>query len=96
MLLQQFMVVGAGTRSIMVSQVPESGQGELQGALSSLVGFTALFAPILMTRLFGYYSTPDSGLYFPGAAFFAAGILVCIGLIILLRQFRYYFGQDNI
>ncbi len=86
-------LAGPALRSIMAGRVGESGQGELQGALSSLVGLTALFAPLIMTGLFFYYSAPDNGLYFPGAAFFAAGILVVTGLFITQRLFRLHSNQ---
>lgn len=63
-------------RSIMSNQVPENVQGELQGALTSLVSLTAIVSPIIMTQLFGYFSRDDALIYFPGAPFLIAALLV--------------------
>jgi DHA1 family tetracycline resistance protein-like MFS transporter len=63
-------------RSIMSNRVPENVQGELQGALTSLVSLTAIVSPLIMTNLFGYFSRQDTLIYFPGAPFFIAGLLV--------------------
>ncbi|MGH0028550.1 MAG: TCR/Tet family MFS transporter [Myxococcota bacterium] len=63
-------------RGIMANQVPDNAQGELQGALTSVASLTAIGAPILLTRLFHHFTADPGGLYFPGAAFFAAGAMV--------------------
>lgn len=72
-------------RSIMSNQLPENSQGELQGALSSLASLTAIFAPLLMTNLFGYFSGADAVIYFPGAAFLTASILVVVAIFVFRR-----------
>ncbi len=63
-------------RSIMSNQVPENVQGELQGTLTSLISLTAIFSPLLMTNLFGYFTSPGALFYFPGAPFLLAAVLV--------------------
>lgn len=69
-------------RGIMSQQVPDDAQGELQGALTSLVSATMIVSPLIMTQLFSYFSGPTAPIYFPGASFFAAGVLMFLALIV--------------
>ena len=71
-------------RSIMSSIVPEDGQGELQGAISSLTGLTAIVAPLVMTQMFRYFSAETAPIYFPGASFLLAGCLMVLAAILVL------------
>jgi DHA1 family tetracycline resistance protein-like MFS transporter len=64
-------------QGIMSNQVPSNEQGELQGALTSLMSITSAIGPLLMTGLFYYYSD-DVGPYFPGAAMIAGAVLTVI------------------
>jgi|TARA_Y100000310_G_scaffold302039_2_gene339022 DHA1 family tetracycline resistance protein-like MFS transporter len=75
-------------QGIMTSQVAASNQGELQGAISSASGLTAVLGPPLMTGLFSYFSSATSVLYFPGAAFMCAALLTLISIIMLAPLFR--------
>ena len=50
-----FAMVGVGSsalRSVLSKQVPETEQGELQGAVTSIMGLAAIFTPLVMTGLF--------------------------------------------
>ena len=71
--------------AIMSKQVGPSEQGELQGALSSVGGLTSVVAPPLLTGLFAWFTGPAAPVYFPGAAFFAAGIFLALALLWLAR-----------
>lgn len=64
-------------QGIMSNQVPSNEQGELQGALTSLMSLTSIIGPVVMTELFYHYSDKQ-GLYFPGAAMIAAAVLTVI------------------
>ncbi len=70
---------------LISTHVPATTQGELQGALGSISGMTAIIAPIVMTQLFATFASPTAPIHFPGAAFFAAGLLE-LGAIALLAQ----------
>jgi DHA1 family tetracycline resistance protein-like MFS transporter len=72
-------ICGPAIQGIMSSQVPADEQGELQGALTSLVSATAIAGPPLMTNTFGYFTGTHSPFYFPGAPFVLAAILVALG-----------------
>ncbi|MBW2237167.1 MAG: TCR/Tet family MFS transporter, partial [Deltaproteobacteria bacterium] len=63
-------------RGIMSNTVPANAQGELQGALASVMSLTAIVAPLFMTQLFAYFTSDAAPLYFPGAPFLTAGVLL--------------------
>lgn len=67
-------------QAIISKQVSEDSQGELQGAIGSLISLTAVISPIVMTSIFSAFSHKNSALYFPGMPFIFSAILVLIGL----------------
>jgi len=68
-------IAGPSLQGIMSGQVPANQQGELQGALTSLISLTSIVGPLLMTSLFYYFSEPSADIYFPGAAMIAGSVL---------------------
>jgi DHA1 family tetracycline resistance protein-like MFS transporter len=62
-------------KALMSRRVPENSQGELQGAVASLMSLTAVGSPLLMTQLFAHFTKAHAVIYFPGAPFFAAALL---------------------
>lgn len=75
-------------RSLMSNRTPHDAQGELQGAISSLFSLTSVIAPLLMTQLFGYFTSSQAPFYFPGAPFLLAAVLtlICLSLSHALFQ----------
>lgn len=71
-------IAGPSLQGIMSSQVPANEQGELQGALTSLMSLTSIFGPVLMTWIFYKFSVPGTSYYFPGAAMMAGAVLTII------------------
>jgi MFS transporter, DHA1 family, tetracycline resistance protein len=74
-------LAGPTSQSIISRQVGPSDQGKLQGALSSVVAFTGIFAPFVFTGLFAYFSKQGAMVYLPGAAFLLAALLVALAAI---------------
>ncbi len=80
-LLYVFLTAGAlggftaAFSGILSNQVPPDAQGELQGALSSVVSVTSILGPLLMTQLFAYFASDAAPVYFPGMPFVAAAAL---------------------
>jgi DHA1 family tetracycline resistance protein-like MFS transporter len=70
---------------IISTHVPPNEQGELQGALSSVGGITSIVAPLLLTNVFAYFTGARAPIYFPGAAFLAAGMMLLLAALLLLR-----------
>jgi DHA1 family tetracycline resistance protein-like MFS transporter len=73
---------------IISQHVPATEQGELQGALASIGGVTSIVAPVMLTSVFAWFTRPGTPFYFPGAAFLAAGLLLALAAILLLRMER--------
>jgi DHA1 family tetracycline resistance protein-like MFS transporter len=63
-------ITGPALQSIITGHVPANEQGELQGALTSLISATTIVGPPMMTGLFSYFIAPDAPVYFPGVSFF--------------------------
>lgn len=78
-------ISGPALQGIISSQVPSNEQGELQGALTSLVSATSIVGPVMMNSIFAYFSTDEAPVYLPGASFFLAAILTIISLILAYR-----------
>ncbi len=68
-------IAGPAIQGIMSGQVPPNEQGELQGALTSLISVTSIIGPILMTGLFAYFTSSAAPVYFPGAPFMMGAVL---------------------
>lgn len=62
-------IAGPALQSIISGHVPPNEQGELQGALTSLMSATSIIGPPLMTNLFAYFTSKNAPVYFPGASF---------------------------
>jgi DHA1 family tetracycline resistance protein-like MFS transporter len=68
--------------AIMSHLAPPDEQGELQGALASIGGLTAIVSPLAMTHLFAWFTSTHAPVYFPGAAFLAASLAELAALIL--------------
>jgi DHA1 family tetracycline resistance protein-like MFS transporter len=81
-------VASIAATALMSRQVPANQQGELQGAISSLRSITACIAPLMMTGLFSYFTSPSAPVPFPGASFLAASVLTFAALLMVLMVLR--------
>lgn len=90
--LWTFLVVGAfsgvaapALTGLLANNARNNQQGELQGAVNAVNSLTAIIAPVVATQMFSFFTTnPLRPITFPGAPFFAAGMLVvgAIGLFV--------------
>lgn len=71
-------IANPAIQSIISNEVPANEQGELQGALTSLMSVTSIVGPLLMTGLFSFFTSKSAPLYFPGAPFMMGAVLVVI------------------
>jgi DHA1 family tetracycline resistance protein-like MFS transporter len=78
-------LAGPALQGIISHQVSANEQGTLQGSLTSLISLTSIFGPLIMTNLFGYFSSAASPVYFPGAPFFAGSLLALSGLLLSIK-----------
>jgi MFS transporter, DHA1 family, tetracycline resistance protein len=73
---------------IISKQVPSNEQGEVQGALASVGGITSIVAPVLLTNVFAWFTAANAPVYFPGAAFLAAGAMLALAALLLTQVRR--------
>lgn len=83
-------IAGPAIQSIIAGQVPANEQGELQGALTSLISATSIVGPPLMTNIFAYFTSNAAPVYFPGSAFVAGAILTVISIFLAMRTLSSY------
>lgn len=81
-------LAGPAIQALIANEVPKNAQGELQGGMSSLMSFTAIIGPLLMTKLFQEFTKPGSNFNFPGISFLAASILSFTAFILVLKPLQ--------
>jgi MFS transporter, DHA1 family, tetracycline resistance protein len=79
-------------QAMMTQKVPENAQGELQGAIASMISLTSIIGPVMMASIFGHFADPH-GLYFPGAPFVVAAACLFIAVLMFARNIeRHWHG----
>ena len=78
-------IAGPSIQGVISSQVPANEQGELQGALRSLMSLCGVFGPLLMTNLFAFATAKNSTFHVPGAPFFLASCLTLVSFYLSYR-----------
>ena len=79
-------ICGPALQGVMSGQVPANQQGELQGALTSLISVTSIVGPLLMTNLFSYFTAADAPVYSPGAPFLMGAVLTLFSVLFAVRS----------
>jgi DHA1 family tetracycline resistance protein-like MFS transporter len=80
-------IAGPAVQAIISSEVGPKEQGELQGALNSLSGITAIIGPIIGTGLLAYFAPENASPRIPGAPFYAAAAFSLLGMLLAARVF---------
>ncbi len=75
-------------QGLITSKVAANEQGELQGALTSLVSVTTIVGPLLMSSLFYHFTKKTAAIYFPGAPYLLGAVLMLVSAYIAYRSFR--------
>lgn len=73
---------------LMSIRIPDNAQGELQGLISSAAGLSMIVSPFVMTQSFAYFSSASSEVYFPGAPFAIAAMLILLSMAISIPFIR--------
>jgi DHA1 family tetracycline resistance protein-like MFS transporter len=79
---------GPAAQSLMSKRVGPSEQGQLQGALSSMMGITGMIAPSLFTQTFAFFIGAGRGLQLPGAPMLLAALLSVAACALAARVTR--------
>ena len=84
-------IAGPALQSVLAGHVPPNEQGELQGALTSVMCLTTILGPPLMNNLFTYFTT-KAPIHFPGASFLLGAVFMLGSIMvawITLRKERH-------
>lgn len=83
-------IAGPALQAIISNHVPANEQGELQGALTSLISLTTIIGPLVMTNLFAYFTQPNTPIHFSGAPFLMGALLMLgsaiVSYLVLKRE----------
>jgi DHA1 family tetracycline resistance protein-like MFS transporter len=75
-------IAGPALQAIISNHVPSNEQGELQGALTSLMSVTTIIGPPMMTNLFAYFTEPGAPVHFSGAAFLLGALFMLASALV--------------
>ncbi|MGD1882090.1 MAG: TCR/Tet family MFS transporter [Paracoccaceae bacterium] len=78
-------VITPALQGIMSRAVADDQQGELQGALTSMMALATIVSPMLMTSVFAVFSAETAAIYQPGAPFVLSALLMLVALSVFLR-----------
>lgn len=85
-------ITNPALQGIMSNQVSDSEQGELQGALTSMMSITSVIGPVVMTSLFAFFTTGQDAIHLPGAPMYLAALLTVVSLALSWRTLRSFKG----
>jgi DHA1 family tetracycline resistance protein-like MFS transporter len=82
-------VAGPAIQGLVAGTVEPHDQGKIQGALTSLMSLTSIFAPLIFAAgLFSYFTSESAPVELPGAPFLLGSALWAVSFLIALRLFR--------
>ncbi|MEQ8302484.1 MAG: TCR/Tet family MFS transporter [Cyclobacteriaceae bacterium] len=81
-------IAGPAIQGIISNQVPSNEQGELQGALTSLMSVSSIVGPLLMTQIFYFFTRVEAPIYLPGAPMILGGVLTVISAVLARRSLK--------
>ena len=81
-------IAGPSLQAVLAGHVPPNEQGELQGALTSLMSLTTILGPLLMNNLFKFFTTGKDHMHFPGAPFLLGAIFMFGSIIVAWMTLR--------
>ena len=72
-------------QALMAGHVPANEQGELQGALTSVMSLAAIIGPVLMNNLFFYFTHNNAPFQLPGAPFLLGSFLMLCSCLLAYK-----------
>jgi DHA1 family tetracycline resistance protein-like MFS transporter len=80
-----FFVAQPALQSLATKNIPENEQGEFQGTLVGLTSLASILNPLIVTRVFAYFSNKE-GLYLPGAPYYLAALVSFVAWIVIVKR----------
>ena len=74
--------------AIMSKAVAEDAQGELQGGISSVMNIAMLLGTVFFAQIFGHFMKPNAIMVSPDIAYYVAGVIMAVALLLFLRTQR--------
>jgi DHA1 family tetracycline resistance protein-like MFS transporter len=78
-------LAGPSAQALMTRRVGPSEQGQLQGAIASLMGIAGMIGPVLFTETFALFIGPGVDWHIPGAPFLLASLLLLLAAVLAWR-----------
>lgn len=78
-------ICGPSLQSVISGHVPPNQQGELQGALTSLMSLTTIVGPLIMNGTFAYFTSAQAPFYFPGMHFLIGAVCMTLSVVIIYK-----------
>lgn len=75
-------ICGPSLQSVIAGHVPPNQQGEMQGALTSLMSLTTILGPLIMNETFTYFTSAKAPFHLPGIHFLIGAVCMLLGAII--------------
>ncbi|MET0636312.1 MAG: TCR/Tet family MFS transporter [Chitinophagaceae bacterium] len=75
-------ICGPSLQAILAGHVPNNEQGEMQGALTSLMSLTTIIGPLIMNNLFSYFTHDTAPFRLPGVHFLVGALCMLVAIII--------------
>ena len=75
-------ICGPSLQSVIAAHVPSNQQGELQGALTSLMSVTTIIGPLIMNSSFSYFTSDKAPFHLPGVHFLIGAVCMLTSLIL--------------
>jgi MFS transporter, DHA1 family, tetracycline resistance protein len=76
-------ICGPSLQAVISGHVQPNHQGELQGALTSLMSITTIIGPFIMNDSFAYFTSGKAPFYFPGIHFMIGAVCMLMSTIII-------------
>lgn len=78
-------ICGPSLQSVIARHVPSNQQGELQGALTSLMSVTTIIGPLIMNSTFTYFTSGKAPFHLPGVHFLIGAICMTISIMVAYK-----------
>ncbi len=81
-------ISGPALQALTTSKVAQNEQGELQGAITIINSMSVIIGPLIFSYIFYHFTNKNTFLYFPGAPYILAAILMLISAGLAIRSFK--------
>lgn len=88
-------IAGPTVQGLISNQVSEKEQGNLQGAITSLVSITAILGQLIFSPIFYFFTRSESSIYYPGASYTLAALLLLIAFVFAFSAMKRINLGDN-